>query len=200
MDSDRILEILEDGGWYLHDARKTYVCGICGTKVTSTSGIQKTWADTAAEISHPQRRDIRICPDCQFATTFHGLRQFPEPLVGERFNARSLSGDAQLVVALYDEARFALSRSGSSCPVLILRKLLMHIAVEQGAKPGESFLNYCDYLKDQNIVAKPQHAIVDRIRKAGNEENHEIRRATEDEAADLLDLVTVLIKCIYFMP
>lgn len=80
----------------------------------------------------------------------------------------------------------------------MFRKILMHVAVEQGAGPKLSFVEYVRYLKDNGVVGKPQHALLDRIRDAGNTENHAIRRATLEDADDLLALVTLLIRSVYF--
>lgn len=80
----------------------------------------------------------------------------------------------------------------------MFRKLLMHVAVEQGAKPGLKFVQYVEHLKDEGVVGKPQHGLLTRIKDAGNDENHDVRRASIDEARDLLDLTSLLIRSVYF--
>ena len=101
-------------------------------------------------------------------------------------------------MTLYDEARMALSRRSPSCAVLMFRKLLMHVAVERGAEHGLKFIQYATYLKENHVVGEPQHALLDRIKQEGNQENHEITRATTEEAQDLLRLTTLLIQSVYF--
>lgn len=143
--------------------------------------------------------DIRVCPRCWAATTFLDKKaQFPGPLKGDNFDARKRNEDVQSVVALYDEARLALSRGAPSCAVLMFRKLLMHIAVQQGAKAGLGFVEYVTYLKDNGVVGKPQHGLLERIRKDGNQENHDVVRATQEQAEALLSLVTLLVRSVYF--
>jgi hypothetical protein len=143
-------------------------------------------------------RDIRICNDCAGATTFVKNEQYPRPLLGERFDPKDKSTEVKQITALYNEACVALSQGGPSCAVLMFRKLLMHIAVEQGAQKGLKFVQYVEHLKDEGVVGKPQHDLLTRIKDAGNEENHEVRRATVKEAADLLDLASLLIRSVYF--
>lgn len=189
-------------GWNPHIATRSFVCGWCGHSVSSQIGISKheTSYPTIGSLSSPRvfSRDIRICVGCSLATTFIDKEQFPKPLLGERFRPAKKDPDLSQIVALYDEACIALSQGGPSCAVLVFRKILMHIAVEQGATKGQTFVGYVEHLKDANVVGKPQHALLERIRKAGNSENHEIRRASVDEARDLLDLTSLLVRSVYF--
>ncbi len=197
LDNHEFARLLEKLHWHPAPDHEKFKCGYCGVVVASELGLRQSGGSLLGA-SHS--RDIRVCPACSVATTFVNGKQLPRPLTGERFDARGKSPEISLVVSLYDEARSAFSTGAASCTVLMLRKLLMHIAVEQGAKEGLRFEQYCEQLKSAGVVGKPQHGILDRIRKSGNMENHEIRMATDDEAADLLSLATMLIKSIYFMP
>ena len=193
-------------GWKPHTEPRGYTCGWCGQSVTSQVGLFKI--DTRYPLlgmgptNAPSRftRDIRICNECAGATTFENEDQYPAPKLGERFDARQKSSDVQLVVTLYDEARMAVSQGAPSCGVLMFRKLLMHIAVEQGlAEKRPSFEQCCDYLRSRGIVGTPQHGLLDRIRVRGNAENHQIVRATIAEAQDLLSLTSLLVRSVYFL-
>jgi hypothetical protein len=203
LDYLRFQDYLKDGFKPHHDPR-SFQCGWCGHRVSSFVGVHKHEERISLGTSlYPRedRRDtdIRVCPECWIATTFLGRdRQLPEPILGDNLDARGKSPEAILVVALYNEARTAQSQGASSCAVLMFRKILMHIAVEHGAKAGASFKQCVNHLKDNSIVGKPQHALVDRIRDEGNDENHQIVRASSDQAADLLNLVTLLIRSVYF--
>lgn len=199
VDPDDIIRALGKDGWSFTDVPQQFVCGHCGTDTTPALGLRNVWSVTARQIGCPQTREIRICTNCLVATTFVDNRQIPRPLQGEPFETKHQSEDVEMIVILYDQARYAIRVGAASCAVLMFRKLLMHIAVEQRADEGMKFGDYCDYLKSEAVVGKPQHAVLDRIRKAGNEENHEIRSAAGEEADDLLDMVSVLIKTIYFM-
>lgn len=190
-------------GWQPSPDARRYVCGWCGHSVVSQVGLFKheQWMDADSlnfGTMNEKVRDIRACPDCGGATTFVRDEQYPKPLLGDSLDPRNKSRDVQLVIALYNEARVAISQGASSCAVLLFRKLLMHIAVEQGAKAGLRFVQYVEFLKDQGVVGKPMHGLLSRIKDDGNEENHEIVRATPEKAQDLLTLVTLLIRSVYF--
>ena len=81
-----------------------------------------------------------------------------------------------------------------------MRKLLMHIAVEQGAEEGKSFVSYVEFLDENHWIPPNGKEWVDAIRKGGNEANHEIVVATEDDAKQLLDFVEMLLKFVYEFP
>lgn len=201
-DSTRFHDNIREG-WRPHRETRKYVCGWCGCSVSTSVGLCKAeeWYAPSAPPWHRQRRssNIRACPECWYATTFVGEKhQLPAPRLGENLDASDKSDDVNMIVALYDEARIALSQDASSCAVLMFRKLLMHIAVEQGAKEDLRFVDYVKHLKNENVVGRPQHALVDRIKDDGNEENHEITRASPEHAKDLLNLVTLLIQSVYF--
>jgi hypothetical protein len=192
-----------DENWLPVMDTRPYTCGFCGRAVSSYIGLrrrERVIRPGRLDLSDPKIRviEIRACPHCWCATTFGPKKQYPEPLLGESFSSRDKSGDVKQIVALYNEAREALSQGAPSCAVLMFRKLLMHIAVEQGAGTKLKFVEHVDHLKSQGIVGKPMHGLLDRIRRDGNEENHEVVQATPEKASDLLNLVTLLIKSVYF--
>jgi hypothetical protein len=76
----------------------------------------------------------------------------------------------------------------------------MHIAVEQKAKPNESFKYYVDYLESQGYVPPNGRKWVDKIRERGNGANHEIRLMTEADAALLLKFTEMLLRFVYELP
>ena len=74
--------------------------------------------------------------------------------------------------------------------VLLMRKLLMHFAVDCGAPTGKSFSYYQEYLLAPQNGILPSHAkfqakmtdFVSAVRKQGNIANHELIICTSDEA------------------
>lgn len=189
--------MLFSSGWHFNTTARNFRCGHCGQGVSPILGLHKSQHVVQAG-TLTFSRDFRICPECEMVTTFKKNGQFPGPLQGENFKAPRANAEVTKTVALYNEARIAVSHNSPSCAILMFRKLLMHIAVEQGAEQNRSFLDYVEYLKTNGVVGKPQHTILDRIRKEGNVENHAIVRASEEAANDLLTLVTLLIKSVYF--
>ena len=80
------------------------------------------------------------------------------------------------------------------------RKLLMHIAVAKGAKAGETFLKYIEFLREGHFIPPNCEVWVDRIREKGNEANHEITLMSETDAKQLIDFTEMLLKFVYEFP
>jgi hypothetical protein len=76
----------------------------------------------------------------------------------------------------------------------------MHIGVQQGAAPNQSFLAYVDYLAATGYVPPNGKAWVDHIRKKGNEATHEIVLMSPADAEELLSFLSMLLKFIYDFP
>lgn len=102
--------------------------------------------------------------------------------------------------AIYDEAHQSVSVNANTAAVLVCRKLLMHIAVQQGAEPGGTFISYVEFLADNGFVPPNGKGWVDHIRKKGNEANHEIVLMENDDAVELISFAEMLLKFIYEFP
>jgi len=94
---------------------RAYTCGFCGREVSSHIGLQRhdRWvtADSLSSGALNERLiEVRTCPQCWAATTFGAKEQYPKPLLGDSFDARDKSDDVKLIVALYNDARTALSQ------------------------------------------------------------------------------------------
>jgi len=165
---------------------KQYTCGWCDNLVASPVGFHCQ--------GKPDER-IYICPHCDRPSIFSGYSQ--EPGVAYGSGVGHLPAD---VASLYQEARNCTSASCHTAAVLICRKLLMNIAVSQGAKPGQSFISYVEHLADNGYVPPNGKGWVDHIRKKGNEATHEIVLMTQDDAKELISFAEMLLKFIYEFP
>jgi hypothetical protein len=76
----------------------------------------------------------------------------------------------------------------------------MNIAVGEGAKEGQNFLQYVDYLATKGFVPPNGRHWVDHIRKKGNEANHEIALMKQQDAQELITFVEMLLRFIYEFP
>jgi len=76
----------------------------------------------------------------------------------------------------------------------------MNVAVEEGAATGKNFAYYVKWLADEGYVPAKGRPWVDRIRKAGNEANHEIPDISRDVAEDVVTFTEMLLKVNYEMP
>ncbi len=164
---------------------RKFVCGFCCSSVASIVGY---YSDVVQAF-------IYICPHCEKPSFFHHGCQVPDIIPGN--DVRHLPKDIE---ALYREARNAVSVGAYTASVLACRKLLMSIAVTQGAKTGESFLSYVDHLANAGFVPPNGRGWVDHIRKKGNEANHEIKLMVQADAEELIAFTEMLLKFIYEFP
>ncbi len=164
-------------------------CGYCGNTVASDRGYY-----TGNKIEGHQGY-IRICPHCQGPTFTHGSNRLPGVSPGNEVGHLPANIDA-----LYREARNCVAGSNFTASVLISRKLLMNIAVAQGADPGKKFIEYVDYLAQKGYVPPNGRGWVDHIRKKGNEATHEIVLMSTVDAEELVAFTEMLLKFIYEFP
>lgn len=93
-----------------------------------------------------------------------------------------------------------VSVNSHTAAVLTCRKLLMNVAVAQGAPVGESFLTYVEHLAAKGFVPPNGRVWVDHIRNKGNEANHEIALMSRADADELISFIEMLLKFIYEFP
>jgi hypothetical protein len=122
-------------------------------------------------------------------------KQFPGVSKGEP--VKNLPVDIE---ALYREARDSCAAACYTASVLICRKLLMNIAVNHGAKAGDTFISYIEHLSNSGFVPPNGKGWVDHIRKKGNEATHEIALMSQADAEELISFAEMLLKFIYEFP
>jgi hypothetical protein len=164
---------------------RKYICGYCGNDISSEKGFS---SDEYWEL-------IYICHHCQKPTYFSSNSQFPGPLIGSKIQNVPMD-----IEALYDEARKSFSVLAFTASVMACRKLIMHIAVQKGAKEGLNFQQYVEYLNSQHFIPPDGKEWVDHIRAKGNEANHEIVIMKKGDAEDLITFIEMLLKFIYEFP
>ncbi len=170
-----------------------FVCGFCNTTVSSVNGYKLS---QLGDGSGPQIGGIYICPNCGGPTFFAPDKQkFPSPAIG-----KAVQYLPQALNELYEEARRCSGQNCYTAAVLLCRKMLMNIAVEQGASEGLKFIEYVTYLSDKGYVPPNGRHWVDHIRKKGNEATHEIALMREGDARELLGFLEMLLRFIYEFP
>lgn len=168
---------------------RQFICGFCGDKVASKEGYISADAPLGAHAY------IYECPGCGRPSFIHKDIQSPGVVPGNEVNHLPVE-----IAALYREARKSAGAGAHTASVLACRKLLMNIAVEQGAKPGGSFLSYVEYLASAGFVPPNGKGWVDHIRKKGNEATHEIQLMGPTESAELIAFSEMLLKFIFEFP
>jgi len=164
--------------------QRSFTCGFCGNLVSSGLGSH-----------YGSGSSIYICTHCKEPTYFRLNEQFPDISTGK--DVAHLPQDLE---DLYGEIRRSVGSSCYTASVLAARKLLMNLGVAQGAKAGESFIAYVEYLANKGFVPPNGKAWVDHIRKKGNEANHEIVLMGKDDAEELIAFIEMLLKFIYEFP
>jgi len=182
MSQERVRQWANLGGL----SARQFTCGFCGNMVSSAQG----WYTNNA----PQEQ-VYVCPHCTRPTYFGDRGQVPGVAPGNE----GANGPDE-TAKLYKEARLCVAIGSPTAAVLAARKLLMHIAVEEGATPGGNFLGYVEYLADNGYVPPRGKGWVDHIRKKGNEANHEIKLMTAVDATELISFSEMLLKFIYEFP
>jgi len=111
----------------------SYTCSFCGNPIASNIGYQ-----TKDAVSN-----IRICHFCDCPTFFPTKDQ---PIPGSPMGNPVKNIDDECLTGLYEEARKCGAVNAYTAAVLACRKILMHIAVDKGDKPGKNFIQYVEYL------------------------------------------------------
>jgi hypothetical protein len=172
---------------------KSFTCGYCGSSVSSEKG----WF-VHLQPSGVFAGEIYICHQCGKPTYFDRLTEEQTP--GHIFGNQISGVNDEMIEKLYEEARKCTSCGSYTAAVLCCRKILMHIAILKGASEGLKFIEYVEYLSNQNYVPPDAKEWVDQIREKGNEANHEIIIMDRETAEYLMGFVEMLLKIIFEFP
>lgn len=164
---------------------KQYTCGHCGAAVGADKGYQSVFPELY----------VSICPMCALPTIFDNDKQIPGTKAG-----KELKHLPATVSTVYEEARNCFTVCAYSGAVLLCRKLLMHFAVEKGAKAGETFASYVSFLEASGYAPPNSKVWLDEIRLKGNEATHEIVVSSEADAKKLLAFLEMLFVFAYEYP
>ncbi|MEK3735695.1 DUF4145 domain-containing protein [Paenibacillus sp. FSL H7-0941] len=163
-----------------------YTCGYCGSKTSPSFGYKSLGYDG---YDHFTSGYICICPGCNNPTFLVSEKsQVPGPLIG-----RKIKNLPEEIESLYDEIRKCISVSAYTSAVLSSRKLLMNIAVHQGAPENKRFVEYVDYLETNHYIPPQGRSWVDKIRRKGNEATHEIAVMDKSDGEELFSFLEVLL-------
>lgn len=173
---------------------RKYICGYCGEDIMSNIGYYI--ANANGGISGEGY--IYICHHCNKPTYICYHEQVPGATFGKEFKKEIFTDE--LIFNLYNEARRCMEINAFTSVGMCCRKILMHIAVECGAKENQNFTYYVDYLNDGGYITINCKKWVDIIRSKGNDANHKIIILDEKDAKQLIIFVQNIITMIYEMP
>lgn len=136
---------------------------------------------------------VLICLECNGPNCFDkNLRQFPSPALGN-----PVKHVPEHLIILYEEARQCTSHGAYTGAVMLLRKMLMTFAVEQGADEGLRFVEYVDFMLENDLVQRKAKPWVTRIKDLGNDANHKVEPKTKEQAKEILSFVEMILKTNY---
>lgn len=158
---------------------KSFICWNCNKDISSQEGY----------MSNNNRSSIYICHNCGSPNIFDlNGDAVIKPLYGKEI--KNLPNN---IKSVYEEARKCMQVGAYTGASMLLRKILMNISVEEGAKEGDSFKNYVEYLYNEGIVHKKQKDLINRVKNLGNEANHKIEHISEENAKYIFKLVEHLL-------
>lgn len=166
---------------------KKYICGWCQTLVASDGGYHGSTASKAWW--------VMICPHCEKPTSFIDGSVVPGTPFGD--NVEHLPEN---IKATYEESRKAYTAGAYTASVLMCRKMLMNIAVDKGAKAGDTFKSYIGFLSSNHLVPPGSDDWISHIKDKGNEATHEIHLMNKEDAEELLSFTSMLLKFIFEFP
>jgi hypothetical protein len=175
----------------------SYTCGYCGYPLASEKGWFASRAGGSPTKSNPLMGTIYVCHYCGRPTFFdHENRQTPGVAYG-----RSVQHVTDIPLnEIYEEARKATSAGCYTAAILCCRKLLMHLAVSKGAKEGDTFKSYVEYLAANGHITAGSKPWVEQIKVVGNEANHEVKMMKKEDAQNLLKFCEMLLITIFQYP
>lgn len=135
-----------------------------------------------------------LCPGCGSGSVAVAGTIYPQALVGN-----PIGGLSDELSQTYDEARRSFSSKSYTACELVCRKILMHVAVDKGAKENLTFVEYMTYLQEQQYITPHSKGWVDLVRKHGNQAAHHIGPPSEERAASTLSFTTQLLRLVYGM-
>lgn len=171
-------------------AAADYECGFCGNQVGSNRGYSTTGNGLSI---------IRICPRCNRPTFFDMTAGSAHRFPGSP-PSTPVGNVPRDLAALYQEARQSAGAGAYTGAVMLCRKMLMNIAVQEGAKEGLTFVEYIKYLEDNHYFSPKSKDFVTYIKDLGNEATHEIAPKTEDDALAAIEFVRALLSHNYELP
>lgn len=165
---------------------RQFRCGWCDREVASEKHFSLSPGDAS----------IYVCPSCTRPTYFEAaVVQLPAGSL--MAPVLHLPGDVE---SLWTEIMDAAAAGCYTAAVMLARKLLMNMAVAEGADTDLSFVEYVQFLADKGYVPPNGKQWVDRIRTKGNEANHEIKMMLRPDAEELLRFSEMLLKFVYEFP
>lgn len=179
----------EKGSWVSigTGGARAFICWNCSKEIASEKYYHSS--DNAGNFMSY----IYICPNCNAPLISDDEdKQIILSLPG--IEIEKIPADINII---YNEIRKSMQSNCFNGAIMLMRKLIMHIAVEEGAEEGKKFIEYIDYLCEEGIVPKKSKNKANSVRTLGNSTNHEIEARTKEEAQNCFEFIELLLKVNY---
>ncbi len=163
----------------------TYLCAHCNT-MTSGLIVARYYCGFTVE--------WLICTGCGHGSVYDNGILYPSSKFGP-----IIEGLPKDVLNAYEEARTCFSVNAFTACELVCRKILMHVAVDKGAKEDEAFSYYLTLLGEQGYITPPMTKWVALIKKHGGKATHLIEAPDRKRAESTLMFTAELLRLIYEM-
>lgn len=171
-----------------------YRCSHCGNELAADKGYRGV---RPSPRGGNDTEYICICHFCHKPTYIDSVGvQHP----GVAFGKAVEGIDDTSVRFLYEEARRCASVNAFTAAAMACRKILMNVAVAKGAEAGLKFVQYVQYLSDNNFVPPDGKEWVVHIKDKGNDANHKIDIVSKVDGEELLYFTEMLLTFIYAVP
>jgi hypothetical protein len=169
----------------------TYTCPWCSKRVSGAI-IAVAESDTAGSTRWTR------CPSCREGALViwgnHRAGIYPSLPFGPE-----ILGLPRDVERSYSEARRCIGAGAHTAAEVMCRKILMHIAVDKGAKEGLKFAAYVTYLENLGYVTPPMKRWVQLIKDHGNVAAHELPATNRRRAESTVMFTAELLRLVYEM-
>jgi hypothetical protein len=180
------LKQVEHSDYTKEESRHSYTCGHCNRPVSGV--VVSTYRTVLGHV------EWVLCTNCGYGSVLNDGNLYPGTVFGP-----VIEGLPKDVSDAYSEARNCYSINAFTSTELICRKILMHVAVEKGAKEKESFESYLTFLGEKGYITPPMTAWVNLIRQHGGKATHLIEKPDRKRAESTLMFTAELLRLIYEM-
>ncbi|GEM_PF-2070121 len=163
----------------------SFICWNCNNQVASNRGY------TTHE--NGLKKKIYLCPHCHAPNVY----DFNEKAILSSLPGKEIKKLPENIKNVYDEVRKCIQSNSFTGAVMLMRKIIMNIAVHEGAEENKKFTEYIDYLYNEGIVPRKSKNKADSVRNLGNSANHEIENRTQEEAKSCFEFVELLLRINY---
>lgn len=179
----------------VHDCEvNTFICGYCNMQTTSDTGYNSI-SNSEEDVYEDYVDILYICNHCGRPTYIDSEgNHIPQPVEGDE--VRGLSSRLQeLFLEMKKTHSFGLYTSS----IMIARTMIMFIGVEEGAGEGMRFIEYTNYLLENEKLTPDAKEALNKVKNYGNRANHELQPFTYNDSKKVNSIMILILKSIYEM-